>query len=585
MEMKKILECLLTFAIVFGVIFIVKLFIDKDNSKVNSYTKNKNVESDKKIDLKVDEELYFINGNTELTLYTSGYYFMYEEGNVNSGTFEILDNSIIFTQTKLYNDTCYDLLTYVYSKPIEIIDNKIYSVTISDSKLYATNEESLVNTKNTLLYNNIECYNKEENVVINNSSNNTSNNNNSNSNTSNNNGKDNDKINNEPLTWKIVSNHGICSQNLTKVYENNKYEYYVADPCVADYTYVEYSNGEKYTIREALNNGKITIEDLVQQKFTITIKTKNQNMENEWNIISEHGKCIQNITKVYEDSKYEYYAPNPCVADLTYIEFKNGDRYTVREALNKGKVTPNDLAKRDLYLSKKEKQTEPTPQPLTWSVVSNYGSCVQTVTKVYEDSKYNYYVSNPCIANLTYIEYSNGERYTVSEVLTNKKLTVDQLINKGINITKSSKISTQDEYSCPKGGSLTKDSSLGYICYKGSDYSKTVEYDFKCKATTYTWNCPGKSSSSIEDPSVGCYADALVSSFNACSKAGCMIRDIQPSDSSERYYTKEQMDETSNTYQLICKKEHYVETTYYCNGDWTNIPGSESLCYIPATKK
>ena len=265
--MKKILECLLTFVIVFAVIFIIKLFIDDDNL----YTKNKNVENDKKIELKENKELYFTSKNIELTLYTtSGYYFMYQEGNTNSGTFEILDNNIIFTQTKLYNDTCYNLSTYTYSKPIEIIDNKIYSITINDDKLYTTNKESLVNTKKILLYNDFECSKIEKKVVTNKSSSNKSKNN-----TSNNSVKDNNISTDEPLTWNIVSNYDSCAQTITKVYEDDEYDYYVPNPCIANLSYIEYSNGEKYTIIEALNKRKLTPNELIEKGVNIYKNPKN----------------------------------------------------------------------------------------------------------------------------------------------------------------------------------------------------------------------------------------------------------------------------------------------------------------------
>ena len=65
--------------------------------------------------------------------------------------------------------------------------------------------------------------------------------------------------------------------------------------------------------------------------------------------------------------------------------------------------------------------------------------CTQVVIKIYEDNEYQYTVPNGCVANYKVV-YSNGEKYTLNEALSKKKVTIDELISKGVNISKSIKI-------------------------------------------------------------------------------------------------------------------------------------------------
>ena len=78
---------------------------------------------------------------------------------------------------------------------------------------------------------------------------------------------------------------------------------------------------------------------------------------------------------------------------------------------------------------------------LTWKVKieSKDETCIQVIQKVYEDEDYEYNVSTPCYASSVYIVYSNGEKYTMIEALNKKKVTPDELIEKGVSIFKNKK--------------------------------------------------------------------------------------------------------------------------------------------------
>lgn len=139
---------------------------------------------------------------------------------------------------------------------------------------------------------------------------------------------------------------------------------------------------------------------------------------------------------------------------------------------------------------------------------------------------------------------------------------------------------TKNEYMCSVG-QLKYDDKLGYICITKSKYSSTT-YDYKCAAIIYSWDCPNKGFSSIQDETVGCYSDALVSSYNACKAASCKVKDKQIG--SYDYYTTSGMNSMKQTYKMTCEKESYTKSERYCTSGWTMHPES-SYCYQNATLK
>ena len=139
---------------------------------------------------------------------------------------------------------------------------------------------------------------------------------------------------------------------------------------------------------------------------------------------------------------------------------------------------------------------------------------------------------------------------------------------------------TKNEYTCSVG-ELRYDDKLGYICITKSKYSSTT-YDYKCAAIIYSWDCPNKGVGSIQDETVGCYSDALVSSYNACKAASCKVKEKQTG--SYDYYTTSGMNSMKETYKMTCVKETYTKSERYCTSGWTMHPES-SYCYQKATLK
>lgn len=65
-------------------------------------------------------------------------------------------------------------------------------------------------------------------------------------------------------------------------------------------------------------------------------------------------------------------------------------------------------------------------------------SCAKTPEKFYEDDKYTY--SFPCVkSNSVYVKFSNGNKMLVVDALESDKVTIDELIDAGLEINKQEK--------------------------------------------------------------------------------------------------------------------------------------------------
>ena len=241
------------------------------------------------------------------------------------------------------------------------------------------------------------------------------------------------------LSWNIVSNYEMCTQEVTKIYEDNNYEYYTPTPCDAKKTYVEYTNGQKYTIEEIVNLGKIPVEELISKGAKITISSKKAEGTKNWKIARYYDQCSEVITKIYEDSNYEYYTSNPCEAKNTYVEYNDGRSYSIEEVVKLGIIPVDELNASGARISSSARVIF---KPISWTISRESTTCTQVVTKIYEDSKFEYYTSTPCEARTTYVVYSNGDKYTVEEAVNLGKVTIEDLINKGVKISKEAKALT-----------------------------------------------------------------------------------------------------------------------------------------------
>lgn len=65
-------------------------------------------------------------------------------------------------------------------------------------------------------------------------------------------------------------------------------------------------------------------------------------------------------------------------------------------------------------------------------------ACAQSVEKFYEDDKYTY--SFPCVkSNSVYVKFENGNKMLVTSALESKKVTIEELIDAGLEVYKEKK--------------------------------------------------------------------------------------------------------------------------------------------------
>ena len=80
--MKKVIQCLIIFAIVFVVVFLADTVINKSETKNKTYSKNKEFVNIKD-EYKVLNNLYFANDGMELSLYKDKTYILYQKRRFN----------------------------------------------------------------------------------------------------------------------------------------------------------------------------------------------------------------------------------------------------------------------------------------------------------------------------------------------------------------------------------------------------------------------------------------------------------------------------------------------------------------------
>lgn len=65
-------------------------------------------------------------------------------------------------------------------------------------------------------------------------------------------------------------------------------------------------------------------------------------------------------------------------------------------------------------------------------------SCVQSPEKFYQDDKYIY--SFPCVkSNSIYVKFENGNKMLIVDALESKKVTIDELLDAGLEVYKQEK--------------------------------------------------------------------------------------------------------------------------------------------------
>lgn len=233
------------------------------------------------------------------------------------------------------------------------------------------------------------------------------------------------------LTWKLdKGKEEDCVEAVETIYEDEKYEYTVPNSCVANYKIV-YSDEAEYTLAEILNKKKITVEALNKKGANITKNAKTS----AWEISKgEEKNCKEEESIIYETEDVEYKVTNSCVPKYKVV-FENGEIFNIKDALEKNKVTAEELSSKGVPIIKVNKSVSFTIDK------EGLEDCLQHLYKVAEDEKYEYSVESNCVANYK-INFSNDDKYTLAEAIKKKKISVADLQNYDITIYKRSKVIT-----------------------------------------------------------------------------------------------------------------------------------------------
>ena len=161
MEMKKVFQSLIVFAVVFLVVFLVDSAMNNNKTNSKASSKDKNAENVKE-EYKVKNNLYFKDKDVELVLYKDNTYILYQKNDIQGGTYKIVDNKLELNQTKKYGEKCYDLVKASYTYIVELKNNEVINITIASNKLSTSSLDELSNVKDVLLNKNAACEIKAE---------------------------------------------------------------------------------------------------------------------------------------------------------------------------------------------------------------------------------------------------------------------------------------------------------------------------------------------------------------------------------------------------------------------------------------
>lgn len=130
---------------------------------------------------------------------------------------------------------------------------------------------------------------------------------------------------------------------------------------------------------------------------------------------------------IYQDSKYKYFLDS---YKKTYIEYK-GKQYSYYEALDKNLVTINDLINHGVQIYQRVCNNYQISDELR-IYAEEYPpyEYIFVTSTIYQDSQYNY-TTGPYKED--YVEYQ-GQRYTYSEALNKKIITLNDLVKAGVKI-------------------------------------------------------------------------------------------------------------------------------------------------------
>ncbi len=160
----------------------------------------------------------------------------------------------------------------------------------------------------------------------------------------------------EERTFVIVdkrSEQGVWSDMLDTFYTDDVFMYYFGSYPQHEYIIVEYSDGTTQNIKQALEDGNITVMDLDIYGIDYLKYPKSGIPENPeigedetFVIIDKRGEMSswENVRDIFfEDDGYTYFFRTTPEHEYVIVEYADGTAQNVKEAFKSGKITMEDL--------------------------------------------------------------------------------------------------------------------------------------------------------------------------------------------------------------------------------------------------
>ncbi|HHX57694.1 MAG TPA: hypothetical protein GX710_06725, partial [Clostridiales bacterium] len=192
-------------------------------------------------------------------------------------------------------------------------------------------------------------------------------------------------------------------------------------------------NGIKHFIPTALESGIVTIDEIANVNYDVRISAREYLDLSFVKVIPPADDVIiQPATEfLYNDGKYDYYFNN--ILSGLYIIEMHGKQYSLREVIDNQLLTPGELTSLGLFDFKisapfeKIKTIEINDPIYNNKAGLFFGDMLQLI---YQDEKHNYYLSS---LRGEYISVTiNGIEFSLKEVIENEILTIDELIDAGL---------------------------------------------------------------------------------------------------------------------------------------------------------
>lgn len=326
-----------------------------------------------------------------------------------------------------------------------------------------------------------------------------------------------------PVVSKNISitqnNKDICVDGIDYFYEDENYRYYFT--CMkSNYIFIK-KDDKEYTLKDALNNKIITINDIENLIEFNKESKKDTEVIKEVELVKDKNKCSTKLEKIYTYNKTEYYYD---CSNNTYSLKIKGESLSLNKALESGKVnvdklkelglnvisreiTNNDVvikkdtdviiekendAKLDI---KKDKTIDEAISNNPELVFIKNNSKDQKKIIIYKDSTYEYYYYTPTNGDYN-IKYQN-KYYTVKDAINKNIITLSSLQGLGLTYLKT-KLVTIDDSKINTGkvdDNINKERKITLIDKsKGTNCAQAIEYFYEDNAYKYYFTCIKSSS-------------------------------------------------------------------------------------------